>query len=377
MMLDSRSRVELLLWIGQNAPLPAPYEVTNAFRTLEVTNRVDPPGDGFQMSFALGKNKQGEYSLLQSGLLNAETRVVIGLRIGAKLELLIDGVIDDHQISPGQQPGASTLTVSGKDVSEQLNLEEKDRPYGRQPDSMMVDQVLGPYVQKGIVHYLDITKTKEVSNDTEKTPWQLETDREFIQRLADRNGFVFYVEPVKMSFNKAYWGPENREGPRQAPLSYDLGPSTNVLELNIRNDSLAVIETNGSFLDPIAKTTARIPNLPSLRIPPLTSSTALARRIQRLRCTANRKSDEAATASIATISRASEPVLLIGKLDTVRYGSVLRPRCTVGVRGVGRSYDGDYFVRSVTHDIRPGVYVQSFELSRDGAGALFPIVRMA
>jgi len=376
-MLDSRSRVELLLWIGQKVPLPAPFEVMNAFRTLEVTNSVDAPGDGFRMSFAIGKNKQGEYSLLQSGLLNVETRVVIGLRIGAKLELLIDGVIDDHQVSSAPQPGASTLTVSGKDVSEQLNLEEKDQDYGRQSDSTIVNQILQDYIQKKIVHYLDIKATKEVPNDTEKLPWQNETDLEFIQRLAHRNGFVFYFEPVTMSFNKAYWGPENREGPRQAPLSYDLGPSTNVLELNLTNDSLAAIGTSGSFVDPIAKSSVRIPNLPSLRIPPLTSSTASARRLQRLRCTANRKPDEAATASIAAISTASEPVKLTGKLDTVRYGSVLRPRRTVGVRGIGRSYNGDYFVRSVTHDIKPGHYVQSFELSRDGTGALSPIVRMA
>jgi hypothetical protein len=349
----------------------------NAFRNLEVTNSVDSPGDGFRMSFAIGKNKQGEYSLLQSGLLNLETRVVIGLRIGAKVELLIDGVIDDHQVSSAPQPGASTLTVSGKDVSEQLNLEEKDQDYGRQSDSTIVNQILQDYIQKKIVHILNIKETKEVPNDTEKIPWQNETDLEFIQRLADRNGFVFYIEPVTMSFNRAYWGPENREGPRQAPLSYDLGPSTNVLELNMTNDSLAVIGTSGSFLDPIAKTAARIPNLPSLRIPPLTSSTASARRIQRLRCTANRKADEAATTSIAAISKVSEPVKATGKLDTVRYGSVLRPRQTVAVRGVGRSYNGDYFVRSVTHDIRPGLYIQSFELSRSGTGALSPTVRMA
>lgn len=376
-MLDSRSRVELLLWIGKQVPFPASFEVMNAFRDLEVTNSVDALGDGFRLRFALGKNKQGEYNLLQSGLLNSETRVVIGLRIGAKLELLIDGVIDDHQVSSAPQPGASTLTVSGKDVSEMLNLEEKDQDYGRQPDSMIVKQVLQDYITKGIVQILDITETKEVSNDTEKIPWQLETDLEFIQRLAHRNGFVFYIEPVTISFNKAYWGPEYRGGPPQPALSYDLGPSTNVLELNVMNDSLAAIATRGSFLDPIAKSTINIPNLPSLRIPPLTSSTVSARRIQRLRCTANRKPGEAAIASVAVISTASEPVKATGQLDTVRYGSVLRPRRKVGVRGVGRSYNGDYFVRSVTHKIKHGLYTQSFVLSRGGTGALSPMVRTA
>jgi hypothetical protein len=36
------------------------------------------------------------------------------------------------------------------------------------------------------------------------------------------------------------------------------------------------------------------------------------------------------------------------------------------VRGAGLAYDGLYYVRSVTHDIRRGEYKQSFSLSRDG-----------
>ena len=74
------------------------------------------------------------------------------------------------------------------------------------------------------------------------------------------------------------------------------------------------------------------------------------------------------------MTRASEPVSAEGELDTVRYGSVLRARRLVGVRGVGRSYNGDYFVQRVTHKIQPGVYTQTFQLSRGGTGALAPRV---
>ena len=37
----------------------------------------------------------------------------------------------------------------------------------------------------------------------------------------------------------------------------------------------------------------------------------------------------------------------------------------VGVRGAGRSYDGFYYVRGVTHTMEPGSYTQSFRLSRE------------
>ena len=127
-MLSGLLGIRLLLWIGKTVPRPASYEVMNAFTGVEVTNDVEQPGDGFQLSFTIGKNKRGEYSLLQSGALDPDARVVIGVLLGVTLQPLIDGVIFHHQVSPGEQPGTSTLTVSGRDVSVMLDLEEKDEP---------------------------------------------------------------------------------------------------------------------------------------------------------------------------------------------------------------------------------------------------------
>ena len=58
-----------------------------------------------------------------------------------------------------------------------------------------------------------------------------------------------------------------------------------------------------------------------------------------------------------------------GSLDVLRYGGVLQPRKLVGVRGAGIAYDGYYYVKSVTHNIKHGEYKQSFALSRN---ALIP-----
>jgi len=67
-------------------------------------------------------------------------------------------------------------------------------------------------------------------------------------------------------------------------------------------------------------------------------------------------------------------VTVSGELESVRYGNVLRPRGLVGLRGAGRTYDGTYYVRSVTHSISQLSYRQSFSLSREGTGALLPVV---
>ena len=74
---------------------------------------------------------------------------------------------------------------------------------------------------------------------------------------------------------------------------------------------------------------------------------------------------DASTDSVVTAS---------GELSAVRYGALLQARSLVGVRGVGYTYDGFYYVKSVTHNITRGDYKQSFTLTREGLGALSPLV---
>jgi hypothetical protein len=374
-MLSDRLGVRLVLWIGKTVPRPAPYEVMTAFTGLEVTTDVDQPGDGFQLTFTIGKNKRGEYGLLQSGVLDADTRVIVGVLFGVTLEPLIDGIIYHHQVSPGERPGTGTLTVSGRDISVMLDLEDKVEPHKNQSDSTIVSRILGSYARFGILPPFPVIQTADVPIETERIRRQRETDLEFIRRLAEDNGFVFYLEPVTMGVNRAYWGPRNRSGVPQRALTHDLGSSSNVRTLRLMNDALAPLAVRGAFLEPATKTSVEIPPLPSMRIPPLSLTTTSARRTERLSCTANRNPARAATAAQAAVAGASDPVIAEGELDTVRYGSVLRAHRLVALRGIGRSYNGRYLVRRVTHRVHRGVYTQSFKLSREGTGALSPVER--
>lgn len=63
-----------------------------------------------------------------------------------------------------------------------------------------------------------------------------------------------------------------------------------------------------------------------------------------------------------------------GSLDVMQYGQPLHARALVGVRGAGISYDGLYYVDSVTHNIKRGEYKQNFSLSRDGLITNTPVV---
>ncbi len=370
-MFDSLLGVRLILMAGKTVPLPVSHEVSEAFDRLEVTNDADQ-GDGFQITFTLAKGSLMDYTVLQSGAMDVFNRVVIGVALGAIPEVLIDGIITHHQLAPSNEPGQSILTVTGKDVSVMLDLEEKNEPYPNQPDWVIVSGLLAGYAQYGLVPAP--TPTTDVPLEIQRVTRQTDTDLKFIQHLAERNGYVFYVEPVTFGVNTAYWGPENRLSVPQSALTIDMGTATNVKQLSFSADGLAPVETEGSFVEPITKASIPIPSLPPLRVPPLAASPIEARRKVLLRESANQNVAQAATASASASTGAPDPVTGTGEIDNARYGKVLRARKLVGVRGAGWSYNGNYFVRRVKHEIRQGEYKQTFTISREGTGALLPVV---
>lgn len=371
-MLTSQLGFRLVLLLGKSIPLPAPREALDALTRVEVTNDAQS-GDGFQITFTLSKNQPTDYSLLQSGALNPSTRVIIGVLLGASPEVLIDGIITHHQHAPSAEPGQSTLTVTGKDVSIMLDLEEKNEKYENQPDFLIVTQLIASYAQYGLVP--QVTPTTDVPIVLQRTPFQCETDLKFIERMGERNGFVFYIEPLTFGVNTAFWGAENRLGLPQPALTLGPGPSANLKSLHFTQDALAPIGASGTFVEPITKTAIPIPQLPSLRIPPLALSPTAALRKVLMRDTSNQNPLQAATSALARAMNAPDSVTGTGEIDSVRYGNVLRARKLVGVRGVGLSYDGNYYVKRVTHTITRGDYKQSFTVSREGTGATLPVVR--
>jgi len=65
----------------------------------------------------------------------------------------------------------------------------------------------------------------------------------------------------------------------------------------------------------------------------------------------------------------SDAISASGQLDVLRYGHVFKARQLAAVRGAGNYYDGNYYVKSVTHNIKRGEYKQNFTLARGGVGS--------
>lgn len=372
-MLASLLGIRLVLWLGERVPAPAPYEVMTHLQRVEVSTGTGE-ADGFSMSFALARSALPDFDLLERRTLRPMTRVIIAVVMGAVPEVLMDGVVTHHQLDPGNQPGEATLTVMGRDLTTLLDLEEKDDSFPNMPDFLIVMKVLANYAQYGLIP--DAEKTTDVPVQTDRIPRQQETDLGLIRRLAERNGFLFFIEPKTFGVSTAYWGPEKRLGVPQPALSVNLGSATNVKSLRFSNDALAPFNLQGAVLEPSAKTRTSVQPRPPLRTPPLAHEAATPQRTLLDRESSKHSSGTAATRLQARTTRAPDAVTGNGELDSVRYGHVLRPRQLVGVRGAGRTYDGSWYVESVTHSISVGDYSQRFQLRREGTGALTPFVRV-
>jgi hypothetical protein len=342
-----------------------------AFSHAEV-NCSEETGDGFQITFAMGKCKQLDYSLMKSGDFAVFNRVILAVVLGVVPEVLIDGVITNHQVSPGNDPGMSTFTVTGRDISQMMDLEESNEPYPNQTDSTIVENILNKYARYGVMP--KVTKTTGMRPDTDGVSWKQGTNLGSIRQLAKRNGFVFYIEPTVIGCSLAYWGPKVRAGGVQPALSIGLDGATNVKSLGFGEEGLASASVKAGFIEPFSKTAIQLPPLPPIHVPPMAGVPTQSKKVSILRNTANKGAPGAMREMAAAMNNQPEAVTGQGEVDTVRYGHVLRARRLVGVRGAGLSYDGMYYVKSVSHTLSIGHYTQSFSLCREGTGALAPVV---
>ncbi|MEA5593277.1 hypothetical protein [Rivularia sp. UHCC 0363] len=364
--------INLTLKIGSNNPQPASRELMEAIDSVEVTHN-DRERSGFQIVFAVGRSgakDQKDYKLLRNTLLKPFNRVILIVSFNAKPKILLDGIITNQQLAASNEPRGSKLTVTGEDISVMMDLDEESTEHPQQDEATISRMLISKYSKYGMIPQIIKPSLKDRPNKNERIPVQQGTDLGYIKQLAERFAFVFYVEPGPVSGkNTAYWGPP-RQGTRiQRALTVNMGSFTNVDSLNFQNNALAATTVAGKIQDRKNNRIQKVQDKTSDR-PSLTSKSALKSqtkvRVTQFRET-GRSSLQANSRAQAMIDRSVDDVVTVtGELDSIRYGELLEIREKVGLRGAGYSYDGLYYVKSVTHKISKGEYKQSFTVTREG-----------
>ena len=362
--------IHLTLMIGPAVPVPAPREVLDALTGVQVVVTSGETTSGFELTFALDKNSPlHTLFFLTGGAMIPVIRVIIVVTVNGVPEVLMDGVMTQHQVSHGSQTGASTLTVKGKDLTALMGLIDfSGIPYPAMPDFARVALVLAKYAVLGIIPKVIPSVLIDVPIPTDRIPTHKGKDLGYVKELADDVGYSFYLEPGPqpgMSF--AYWGPELRVGEPQPALNANMDGHTNVNDVSFTFDTESKVLPIVMIQNPLTKVPIPIP-IPDITplSPPLGLIPPIPKNFEIINESAKYSPVQAALIGLAKAAKTSDAVTAKGSLDVTRYGRTLKPRRLVGLRGVGTAFDGLYFVKSVTHTLKRGEYKQSFTLVRNG-----------
>ncbi len=376
--------INLGLSIGTLIPSPAPRLLMEALQQVQISQNDQGPS-GFQISFNADRTagSQRDYALLESPLLKPSNRVLITVTLNGTPYVLMDGFITQQELSHSSEFGATTLTVTGEDVSVVMDLYEFSLEYPGLGAAEIALLVLAKYTAIGVVPEVIPTLSNLISLPIEQVPQQNSSDRAYLQQQAALHGYVFYIIPgPEPLMNVAYWGPPIRAFnlPKKA-LSVDVGVATNVQSINFRYDALAPILVHGMIQDAESELDLPLATLTSTRLPPLAREPAVlfnqpfVRNNQYTSPKGFTYIQAFDNAQSITNMSTDQVITAQGELDTLRYGEVLNARGLVGVRGAGDTYDGLYYIQSVTHTISRNSYKQGFVIAREGTGSLVSMVQ--
>jgi hypothetical protein len=376
--------LHLQLMIGPTIAIPATPDLTEAVQSIEITHN-DEGKSGFQITFQLGRTGLAnvlDYSLLANPLLRPFNRVVLTAVLNIVPRVVMDGIITNRQLSPGDTPGAGTLTITGEDVSVMMDLKKVRAEHPAQPEPVIALKLIGSYAQYGLIPFVVPPPALDVPNPLETIPVQQGTDLEYLNEMGRRYGHTFFIIPGPLPLtNIAYWGPPVRVGILQRALSVNMGPETNVSSVSFQYNALAPAIVSDRVQDSRLNVALPVMTFLSLR-PPLVPLPALPFQLPNVRTSLLESESGGGLTLTQAYARAQSltdrsvdaVVTAQGDLDALRYGDILTPRALVGLRGAGFTHDGVYYVKSVSHNISRGQYKQHFTITREGDGAITPVV---
>jgi hypothetical protein len=167
--------IHLNLLIGPTVPVPAPAALTEALVGVQVTHN-DEGRSGFELTFQVGRSglsDLADFPLLANPLLRPFSRVVVVVVFNALPRVLVDGFITRQQLTPSNEPGRSTFTVTGEDVSVMMDLIEQKLPFPAQDEATRVMAILGQYTSLLLLPPVIVPPLQlDVPDPTENIPTQ-------------------------------------------------------------------------------------------------------------------------------------------------------------------------------------------------------------
>ncbi|MDQ6851961.1 MAG: phage late control D family protein [Actinomycetota bacterium] len=343
-------------------PVPAPPPLVEAVQEITIDSAIEE-ASVLRIRFGITKTLIGDWSILD--LDPFRPLLPLGVRIQQGIsppEAVINGFVTDHHVTYSDTPGGSSLEVTAMDATFVMNLTEKVTPWPNLPDAAIAAAIFG---QNAIIPQVD--QTSPVLVEPEGMTIQRGTDIRFLRRLARRNGFDCFVQPEPLSgLDIGHFGRRQLVGLPQAALNVSFGGDTNVKDFSVRYELAKPTMVIAAQLDETTKT-PQLGLAPASLLPPLGLEPTLLRELPpsmvRPTGTGLTQTADLQQAAQAVVDRSTWAVVAEGAVG--QDVAVLRPGGLVAIRGVGRLYNGNWFVTRVRHTIAAGRYEQRFEATRN------------
>jgi hypothetical protein len=367
------SAFSLSLMMGGFTASPVPQAVIDALKEVQVTTPVGSQS-GFQLKFTW--SPQSPLARLQkTGFFDPRQRVIISVMVNGKTEVLMDGIITKQDLTPDNAAGKAAFTVTGLDLTALMDfIDFTGIPYPALPNFLIVEAILAKYAVLGVMPVAIPDAIPAIRNPLDSFIKHKGTDLEEIRRLASGSGTVFFLDPGPTPGRSlAYWGPDITKlfAGVQPSIDINFGAATNLETINFSYDGTLATDYIVTLIEPNSKVPIPLP-VPSIGMirAAITGSPAPSPlKLRQLQLGAGKSLADSAMEVLGKLIETADVVTGSGSLDVLKYGQVFKARQLALVRGAGDYYNGKYYVKSVTHDIKAGSYKQNFSLARSGPGA--------
>ena len=322
----------------------------------------------FRFELRMPHRADGTWAHVDDPRLALWHRVLIGAGFEDGAEPVMTGYIT-HVLSVfDPDPARCRLQVWGMDATVLLDREEKLRAWPELSDSDIASAVIGEHGLSA-----DVEDTGLVHDERVSTVMQRESDAVLLRRLAARNGFACWVDGDGDA-DTLHFRRLDGAGPTQPALAVHFGDETTVMGFSVQVTGPGPTGISIAQLDRTEKTVLTAQAGPSER-EPLGATNAeglVAPRIGTVRSFVAQSpatgEPEMRSLAQAAFEQGQWFVTAEAVIDGNRYGTVLRPRLPVLVKGAGDTHSGQYDVTAVTHRLGVDGYQQHAVLRRNALG---------
>jgi phage protein D len=319
----------------------------------------------FVLELALHLQPDGAWSHIDDDRLTPWRKVTIHAGFEDGTEPLMTGYLTHAHATFEDDLARCRLELWGMDGTALMDREERLRAWPDQKDSDIAAAILASYGFSA-----EVEDTAVVHDARTSTIVQRETDMQFLRRLALRNGFECFVEG-----NTGHFRAPPVDADPQPVLAVHFGAKTNVDWFTVQVNALAeagigmfqLHRTEKEMLSSLVESSLQPALGASQASDLLPPGLAPARSFVGMNVATGANEMEALCQGL--FHRGMWFVTGEGLVAGNRYGSVLRPRRPVTIKGIGETHSGVYWVTHVTHSISRDGYAQRFKVKRN---ALLP-----